>query len=207
MRNQILILAVAVIGLGLTQTAKAQSNLTAITYEASFPLSDTKNFTGKTSFIGFKLDMRRFVQPNATIGLSVGFHVFDDKVDDQLISLDGVFENERAIDIWGTQYRYINSWPIMATGYYYLGDRRSSVRPYVGTGIGVFAAKRRLDLGLTSLAETKWQFGASPEAGLLYEMGEMSMILKATYNYGLKTGDVNAIQYFTVGLGFAWTGY
>ena len=207
MKIKTLLLSVLVLGIGAGHSLQAQSNLTAISYEVSFPLSDTKNFTNSTSFIGFNFDARRFIQPNATIGLSIGLNVFDDKVDDQLINLEGIFENERNIDVWGTQYRYINAWPIMGTAFYYMGDRRSTVRPYVGTGLGVFAARRRLDIGLTTLAETKWQFGFAPEVGLLYNMGELNLLLKGSYNYGLKTGDVNALSYVRVGIGFAWTGY
>jgi outer membrane protein W len=207
MKKNLLLLAAVVLGMGLADVSKAQSNLTAISYEVSFPMSDTKDLINSTSFIGFMFDTRRFVQPNATIGLSVGLHVFDDKVDDEVINLGDIFENERNIDVWGTQYRYINSWPIMVNAFYYLGDRRSQIRPYLGSGFGVFAARRRLDMGLTSLAETKWQFGFTPEVGFLYDMGEVDFLVKANYNYGLKTGDVKALSYFKVGIGFAWTGY
>ena len=201
------ILTAVLLGLGAAQISRAQSNLTAISYEVSLPLSDTKDFTNKTSFIGFMFDTRRFVQPNATVGVSLGLHVFDDKVNDEVLHLDDVFEGTRNLDIWGTQYRYINSWPLMLNTFYYLGDRRSTVRPYLGTGVGAFIARRRVDAGLSSIAETKWQFGFTPELGLLYEMGEMNLLLKATYNYGLAAGNAKALQYVTFGLGFAWTGY
>jgi outer membrane protein len=204
MKKSILLLATLVLGIGAGQIVRAQSNLTAITYEISFPLSDTKDLVGKTSFIGFAIDARRFVQPNVTVGLSAALHVFDEKVDDELISLDGVFDGERNIDLWGTQYRYINSWPLMGTVHYYLGNRRSTVRPYVGTGVGFYAARRRLDIGLNTLAETKWQFGFAPEVGFLYDMGELNFIVKGSYNYGLKTGDVSALSYLKVGVGLAW---
>ncbi|MFC2086045.1 hypothetical protein ACFLRO_02405 [Bacteroidota bacterium] len=202
-----IILAAVLLGLGAAQISRAQSNLTAISYEVSLPLSDTKDFTNKTSFIGFMFDTRRFVQPNTTVGVSLGLHVFDDKVNDEVLHLGDVFENDRNVDIWGTQYRYINSWPLMLNSFYYFGDRRSTVRPYLGTGVGAYIARRRVDAGLSSFAETKWQFGFSPELGLLYEMGEMNLLLKATYNYGLKAGNAPALSYLTFGLGFAWTGY
>ncbi|MFV1979987.1 MAG: hypothetical protein ACC655_02445 [Rhodothermia bacterium] len=206
MKKYILLIAV-LFGFGAAQVSRAQSNLTSISYEMSLPLSDTKNLINSTSFIGFMFDTRRFVQPNTTIGVSFGLHVFDDKVDDELIQLEGVFEGSRNLDIWGTQYRYINSWPLMLNSFYYFGDRRSTVRPYLGTGVGAFIARRRLDAGLSSLAETKWQFGHSPELGFLYDMGELNLLLKATYNYGLKSGNAKALQYATIAVGFAWTGY
>ena len=121
--------------------------------------------------------------------------------------MSSVFENERNLDIWGTQYRYINAWPLMLNSFYYFGDRRSTVRPYVGSGFGAYIAKRRVDVGLSTIDETKWQFGFSPEFGLLYEMGEVNLLIKATYNYGLKTGNAPALSYATIGVGFAWTGY
>ena len=200
-------LAAILLGAGVTSVIQAQSNLTAITYEASIPLSDTKDFTSSTSFIGFSFDSRRFVQPNTTIGLSIALHVFDNKINDELIQFENVFESDRNVDVWGTQYRYINSWPLMGTAYYYLGNRRDQLRPYLGTGIGAFVARRRLDVGLTSIAETKWQFGFTPEVGILFGFSDGGLILKAKYNYGLKSGDVPSLSYFTVGAGFAFTGY
>ena len=175
-----IILAAVLLGFGTAQVSRAQTNLTAISYEVSLPLSDTKDFISKTSFIGFMFDTRRFVQPNTTVGVSLGLHVFDDKVADEVFSVESVFENERNLDIWGTQYRYINAWPLMLNSFYYFGDRRSTVRPYVGSGFGAYIAKRRVDVGLSTIDETKWQIGFSPELGLLYEMGEMNLLIKAS---------------------------
>ena len=201
------LLVAALVGTAFIGQARAQSSLTSFTYEVSIPMSDTKAFTGNLSWIGFKFDMRRFVSRTATIGISAGLHVLNEKVDDELIQLGDVFENERNIDVWGTQYRYINSWPLMLTGFYYIGDRRASVRPYVGSGVGFFAAKRRLDMGTSSLAETKWQFGVTPEVGFLYNMGELNLLLKGTYNYGFSSGQANALTYATIGVGFTWMTY
>ncbi len=206
MKKYILLSAV-LLGFGATQLSLAQANLTSISYEVSLPLSDTKNAINSTSFIGFMFDTRRFVQPNTTVGVSFGLHVFDEKVTDQVVRIEGVFESSRNLDIWGTQYRYINSWPLMLNSFYYFGDRRSTVRPYMGTGVGAFIARRRVDAGLSSIAETKWQFGMSPEIGLLYNMGELNLLLKGTYNYGLASGNAKALQYATFAVGFAWTGY
>ena len=85
-----IILTAVLLGFGATHVSRAQSNLTAISYEMSLPLSDTKDFISKTSFIGFMFDTRRFVQPNTTVGVSLGLHVFDDKVTDEVFNVERV---------------------------------------------------------------------------------------------------------------------
>ena len=117
-----------------TTPAHAQEALTRITYDISFPFSDTKTFVDQTpSWRGATFEMRRFITPNISIGGSAGWHTLDhetselitirdaqvDVVDGDPITLNG--------DISGTQFRFLNSFPLMFQTHYHLGDEDSTV--------------------------------------------------------------------------------
>jgi len=171
----------------------------SITYDVSLPVGATNAYIGQASFRGVTLiDGRAFISNNISIGGSLGWHVFVEK-------LSGTFSPEPNLDVTGTQVRYINSFPIMARGHYYW-NTYGRIMPYVGFGAGTINVNQRTDFGLFTDRTNSWTFGLSPQVGAIFDLaGQANIHLKAEYNHGFRSGDTNFdIQYFTIGLGFAW---
>ncbi|HKU62566.1 MAG TPA: outer membrane beta-barrel protein [Gemmatimonadales bacterium] len=172
----------------------------AVTYAPSIPLSNTKDFADNTSWRGINVEYKKAIKENVTAGLSFGWHVFDDRTDEVLSGF--------GLDISGDQFRYVNSFPLLANISYFLG-KTGGVRPFIGADVGVYIMEHRLDIGLYSLHETNTHFGFGPEAGIAIPVRpNMSMLLTGRYNYALSAGSVDDQQYINFGVGFAWnTGF
>ncbi len=178
-----------------TGTAAAQS-WWALSYQPAAPLSNTQDFTDNFTWRGVGVDYKRMVKPNLTVGLSFGWHVFDEQTDD-VVSAFGV-------DLSGDQFRYVNSFPLLANVSYFLG-KQGGARPYLGANVGAYIMEHRLDVGLYSLQETNWHFGFAPEAGIAFPAREnVSVLVNARYNYALSAGSVDDQTYLNFSVGLAW---
>ena len=175
--------------------ADAQEYFVAISYGTAAPVSDTKEFTDAFSFRGLGVEGRALVNENVTVGLAFGWNVFDD----QLSTVAAV----GPADVSGTQFRYINAFPLLANAHYYLG-RPGNVRPYIGGNIGAYAIERRTDLGLYGIGDTTWHFGIAPEAGLVVPAGLVSLFLNTRYNYAAAAGGLDSQSYWGFNIGVAW---
>ena len=179
----------------LSLGAKGQYWVTSVTYDIGIPTSDLKDFTGETSFRGVSFDGRRFLNDNVSVGLFLGWQVFKERKNDLLSSLNGA-------EIFGTRVDYVNTFPIMATGYYHFGEV-DGIRPYAGAGIGTVRSLQRSEIGLFAFENNNWHFGFYPSVGVLipvqYDFG---------FNVGVKyqyaVGGDNSIDYsylsFNIGL-------
>jgi outer membrane protein W len=108
--------------------AKAQGQwFYGLGYQVSIPLSNTKDFTENVSWRGASFEARKAIKPNLTVGLSLGWHVFDEETD-EVVSFDN-------LDVSGDQLRYINSFPILLNAHKYFGQE-GSMRPFVGLNAG-----------------------------------------------------------------------
>jgi opacity protein-like surface antigen len=134
-------IALAAVTAASAATASAES-LSTFTYTISAPVGDTKEFIDSTSFIGVEYNYRHFTSDRVSVGGSIGWTVLDQKRNDLVTIRTDDFNG----DISGTQFRYINSFPIMATAHYYLGDT-DGTHAYVGGRAGVYYVKQRVELG------------------------------------------------------------
>jgi hypothetical protein len=178
-----------------TNLASAQT-WTALTYQPSQPLGNTQDFADGFGWRGVGIDYKKQVKPNLALGLSFGWHVFDQQTD-QVVSAFGV-------DISGDQFRYVNSWPLLANVSYFLGTP-GGVRPYLSANVGTYIMEHRLDIGLYSIHETNWHFGFGPEVGVAIPLqSDLAGVLSGRYNYALSAGSVGDQSYVSFGIGLAW---
>ncbi len=183
------------IALLLSNGAQAQDWYWGISYGMATPVSDTKDFTEGTSWRNWGVDVLGFMKPNTAVGLSFGWNVFND-VTTEVSSLGQV-------DIHGTQFRYINSFPILATIRQYTGTR-GGTRPFFGLGVGTQYVKHRVDVGQWRISDNTWHFALAPEIGVVLPIGSgAKWFLNAKYNYAAKASD-RTYSYFGFNIGVAW---
>lgn len=177
--------------------AQAQQWYGAVSYGMSAPVSDTKAFTRGTSWRNFGVDLVAIVNPNTTVGVSFAWNVFNE-VTGTVSSIDGT-------EISGTQFRYINSLPMLVTVREYFRTP-GGARPFIGVGVGPHLVKQRVDVGLWTVSENTWHFGVAPEVGLLMPVGPtVSWFADVKYNYAASAGDPGRRHsYFAFNIGFAW---
>ncbi len=91
---------------------QAQDTVTVVDYAISVPTGDTKEYIDKTSFRGISLDIRKFLggENKVSVGGRVAWHVFDSGAISQTIPIR---TDDLNGDVSGTQFRYINSFPMM----------------------------------------------------------------------------------------------
>lgn len=185
--------------------ASGQSKITAFHYDVSMPDGRTKDFVDETSWLGVGFDGRWFLSSDvpATVGISLGWHVFDEKTDGTI-----VFDNGA---LTGTQHRYINSFPIMLTGHLYFGNK-DRLWAFAGGGVGTYAIIQRFEVGVFAFEETNWHFGLYPEIGFQVPLQEVDFFMSTRYNYAFEsgeslTGEAVDYSYWGIHLGFAYQGW
>ncbi len=177
----------------------AQDHWFSITYGVSTPSGPTKDFIDQTSWRNVGVDYSNFIKRNLAVGFNASWSVFVDRVEDVTTSLSGV-------DINGTQVRYVNAFPLLATGRYFLKGRssRDKFDAWVGAGAGAMISENRVDVGTFAVKETKWHLAVAPEAGFAYSLRrDMSLLGQVRYTHAFKTGDIEH-RYFNFNVGLAW---
>ncbi len=201
-------LAVAAALAAPAQQAEAQDYFWGVSYLTGLPTGDTSDYIDSFSWRGMGIDFRKLVSGNYSWGISAAWQVYHDReytTETGTISIGEDPEDSVEVPgaISGTQLRYLNSFPFLATAFYTFGQRADPVRFYLGGGLGGAYTEHRTELGTIALESTNWHFAVAPEVGLTYELSmEAELYLKAQYNYMSESGGVGA-QYFTFGIGVA----
>jgi opacity protein-like surface antigen len=172
-----------------------QSTFTA-QYAINFPLGNTADYIGATSFRGISLDYRYNIQPNIAIGIGTGWYTFYEQKD------HGTYNNDDgSLAISGVQYRYINSAPILFVGdYYFSPDEKFS--PFVGLGIGITYNEVRTQMSQYYVNTDTWQFSLTPEVGVrIAGTTGVSGLLSLRYNNNFETSELDAQSYLTLNVG------
>jgi len=176
-------------------TASAQDWLWGLSYGFSVPTGNTKDFADDFSWRNLNLEGRRIDENRKmSLGFLASWNVFFEKGNrtSELLSVPG--------SVTGTQYRYINSWPILANAHHYFG-RPYSARPYIGVNLGAYVIEARTEIGLVAVHETNVHFGGAPEVGLAVPRGNQIFFVNARYHAIMKSGNVPQQNYLAVSLG------
>ncbi len=178
-----------------TGTANAQTHL-LLTYDYSVSLAGTRDYIGESSFRGGSFELGYHLTDPVSIGLKVGLHTFYEDLEKDTYQ-DG------NLTVYGKQFRYLNSFPVLGTVQYSPAGRESRVQPYARLGIGGYYFQQRTDLGLyTFLNEYQWNFGLQPELGILISLsGRFSVNAGARYHYIFGNRSVDEQQYLTISAG------
>jgi outer membrane protein len=174
--------------------AQAQGWFWGMSYGMAVPTADTKDFTEGTSWRNFGIDILYEVGPNTAVGAYFGWNVFDE------ITAEVALRDN--VDVFGTQFRYVNAFPMLATIRQFFGDS-GSIRPFVGAGVGAQYNKNRVDIGQWRIEDNTWHLAAAPEVGVVLPLGNASWFFNAKYNYAFKASD-RTQSHFALNIGVAW---
>lgn len=187
---------------------QAQDAVTVVNYEISVPTGDTKEYIDRTSFRGLGIDFRKFLgsENKVSVGGRFAWHVFDSGAITDTISIR---TDELTGDVSGTQFRYINAFPIQGVFHYYFGEP-GRVNAYVGAGVGIYYIKQRFEIGLLATEANSWHFGVAPEFGVNFPFSDsVAANVNVMYNYAAASGtDVSGektgYNYFSINVGLAF---
>jgi len=176
------ILAGFILMMSIGANAQMVEYYSSVNYSIGIPLGSTADYISNPSFRGFSFEFGRFVNDDLSVGLLVSWTVFNESFDRQ------TYEFDNSLRITGKRYNYINAFPLMAAGRYYLMPG-SVLRPYVGAGLGAYIINKTTDLGLYREQNKNWHFGLAPELGFTAQMGtETFFNLGARLNQAFKSG-------------------
>lgn len=191
MKRTIFITSILIAALSLS----GQDVIWKMTYDIGIPFSATKEYANQVSWRGVALDVDRFLNDNAAVGLAFSWNVFLEK------EPESYYQREQML-IHGTQVRYINNIPLLARFSWY--QPTSKFETYFTAGVGTVWQQTRREIGLWAFEDNYWQFALSPEAGIIYPLGGTYLTAKVRYMHGFKTSNAQTLSYLGIGLGFAW---
>ena len=191
MKKYIISLAILISALAVN----GQEVIWKATYDIGIPFSSTKEFANQVSWRGVALDMDRFVNDNLAFGTGFSWSVFLEK------EPDSYYERDKFL-IHGTQVRYINNIPMLARISWY--QPTEIMETYFTLGIGTNWQETRREIGTWAFTGNYWQFALSPEAGVIYPVGNSFITAKVRYMHGFKTSNAPTLSYLGIGIGFAW---
>ena len=175
-------------------------------YNTALPVGDSKNFTDGYSWMGFTFEGDRFLTPNWSTGIVLGWQELYDQTGFEQYD----FPQGAAT---GTTYRHLMVVPILVKGRYWTGETHQgrNLHPFFGAAIGTYYVRQTLDFGIYTAEESNWHFGLAPEAGVvLGQVRGAAWTLLARYNYPVKAGEylngaksVWSYWQFGVGIGAA----
>lgn len=192
----------------LSFSAFPQELISNFTWNFGFQTDKMSDYISDNSFKGFGIEFRKFITKQSTVGLSFGWNIFDQRIDEPIqIDQEGFGGT-----ISGTQIRYINTFPLLANFDYFFGKRRST-RFFLGLNAGVYYILQRLDIGVWRLESNNWHLGFAPEAGIIVPFGDAGthLIVVGRYNYAFDAGtslggiEDNTYQYYSLNFGLAFS--
>ncbi|MCO5723245.1 outer membrane beta-barrel protein [Robiginitalea marina] len=170
----------------------------ALTYSVGFPSGETSDYLESTSWRGVNIDYQYFIREGFALGFSAGWQVFND-------DLGFVTETTGTETLSGFRYNYLNSFPILVTGSFYLNPS-GDLNPYAGLGIGLVYSIFDQDTGLFRDERTGWPFSLRPEIGLDYEVGyNVGIRASFRYNYVASGDELPSLPYYAFNIGLVWS--
>jgi hypothetical protein len=180
----------------ISSLAFSQGTYLGGTYSIGIPLGGIDNYISAGSFRGANFEGLKEINSNMAVGWILGWNVFSEKRVNEVYTYDN-------LTMTGTQYRYMNLFPMLARGLYEFGEHEGT-RPFLGSGLGVTADIAKTNIGLYSFQKTGWHFTVAPELGIKIPLGYGSITGSLRYMYGVKTKELDKISYFSINLGMLW---
>jgi hypothetical protein len=172
---------------------RVRNDTVKLTYATGVGMGPTHDFTPSFSFLGFAADWRTRVTDNFWPGFTIAWQVLYNK-EYRTLTHD-------EITFTGTVATTLNTFPMLVDADYYLMTDRQGIRPYVGVGLGVYAAEHRIDWNIWTVQDTSWHFGFAPEAGVVLPTGSLDLVFTTKFNYAFASGGWDQILYWNFNIG------
>jgi len=189
-------------------TAQVSNSLFGISWNVGLPMGNTKDFIDRTSYSGVSFEGRSWLNREFAVGGMFGWGVFD-VVSYEPIQID---KPEYGGTISGTQERWMNTLPIMVSGYYHFG--RGDIVPYIGANAGTYYIVETFGIGTVAFESRNWHFGVAPEAGIMIGISRTTYLLASVrYNYAFDSGENvaggedNAQSWLNLNIGLGFTSF
>lgn len=174
-----------------------QQNLTTLFYSMSLGVGNTHEFISKYNWRGFGVDYRHMTSDKLGIGLNAGWNTLYEE------EPYGTYTFE-TVSASGYQFRYMNSFPVIASADYFLRPGEKA-NPYIGGGLGVQYIIQTVDFGIYRFESDGWPFTINPEVGVLIKTPNGPLLnLGLKFMYAVKSGDLEAQSQLLFNVGFAF---
>lgn len=195
--KKIFILCSLILMIFSANVARAQSNISTLNYSMGLGVGNTGDFISKYSWRGFGFEYRHLSQPQVGFGINLGWNTFYHEMPYQTYTFE-------TISVTGYQFRYLNSFPIIAAVDYFVKPDEP-INPYIGLGLGVQYNIATVDFGVYRFEKDGWPFTIAPEIGTLIELhsGE-AFNVGIKFLYGFKTTDLEADSHLLFNVGFTF---
>ena len=202
MKIKYLILSVLFFG----TSAMSQGFLNTVSWEVGIPVSKTSEFNNSTSYLGFGISQRKYLDKFNSVGLILGWNNFDERVGTPI----NIGSDRISGTISGTQLRAINVFPILLGMHHYFGHS-GEIRAVIGFNTGVYFIAQRLDIGVYRFQSDNWHFGIAPELSFLIPVPDFDadFFITGKYNYAFDSGtsvggrENNFYSFWNINIGFA----
>ncbi len=171
-----------------------------IGYNAAYPVGNTSEFIALPSFRGINAEWRQYITEHFSLGIKGAYQVFYEEIEDQAYTDNGS-------TIYGRQFRYINSFPIMVVAGYET-DRDDELNFdgfdfYGKLGLGTYSFQKLTDMGLYRYQnEYSWNLGLLPEVGIKYNLTpRIEAVVHVNYNQVFKNASIENQGYISAGVG------
>jgi hypothetical protein len=172
-------------------------DMVAFTWNINFPISN--QFVNKTSFDGFKLDYRKMIQPDLSVGLELGWCGFDKYTPRKTYQIhNGAVTTDF--------YSYLYTIPMAVNAHHYF-KATNMIYPYAGLALGAMYSEDELYYNTYVTSYYNWGFLVSPELGAIIKFSQYSgagLIIGVNYSYATnkqKEFNIDGIQSFGVQIG------
>jgi len=170
---------------------------TLVHYSVGIPTGRTADFIDQISWRGAGAEAGLFLSERLSLGLAGNWNVYYKSAGTATLDID------QTTTVSGKEFRYINSFPVIAKLHYYLGDT-DGFNPYVGLGGGALYVSQESQVGGLVLENKGWQPGIFPEAGIRLALPRISLALSARFNHGLATSKLGRQSYLSANIGLVW---
>ncbi len=167
-----------------------------IGYNVGYPVGNTSEYIALPSFRGINAEWRQYITEHFSLGIKGAYQVFYQEIDDQLYTNDGT-------TIYGKQFRYINSIPLLAVAGYETDNDNGLITFYGKLGLGVYSFQKFTDMGFYRYQnEFSWNLGLLPEIGIIYKLApRINAVFHVNYNQIFKNASIENQGYMSTGVG------
>jgi opacity protein-like surface antigen len=172
----------------LSGAASAQGWLAGAHYQVAFPAGNVASYIEKTSYQGGAIEIRKFLNPLWSLGLSAGYSRFHKGPSGPL----------------GAQTRTLTALPLMAAIHFYVRNNPGFI-PYGGVQVGAFRISRETQAVEGTDSQGNWHLGFIPDLGVIIPVtSRFSFTTGFRFNFGKEVAGVKDQAYYSLHVGFLW---